>query len=138
MNWDLIIGLIVGLSGSIMTLIGTIVANKQNHKHELETIKQNHELEKDLIRQNHEQEMQLSIQKFTLENSFKEYELRTKLGEEINALGEESVKLYPYDMYLVSYMKIAEYLSNDEKDSESLSILLWDMSLIKGKYNEYN
>lgn len=60
MSWDLIIGLTIGLSGSIITLIGTIVANKQNHEIEIEFIRQNHELQ-----------IQLSIQKFALESSFK-------------------------------------------------------------------
>lgn len=126
MNWDIIIGLIIGLSGTLITLAGTIITNKQNHKHELT-----------MYEKKADQELKTSIQRLALENSFKEYEYRTNLGREIAASTGSDITIYPYDMYLVTYSKIAQYLIKENATSEDLVQLLRAIEDIKSDYDLY-
>ncbi len=128
MNWDLIVGLVIGLSGSILGLISTIITNKQNHKHEIEMMKQNHSREVEILIKNQKDE----FKRFILENSFKEYELKA------NALTSENnhgSKIYPFDMYLASYLKIGNYLQNEDPDHLELNHLINELKNIKDMYD---
>ncbi|KZE40243.1 hypothetical protein AV656_02965 [Bhargavaea cecembensis] len=123
MNWDLLIGLIIGLSGSILGLAGTIWTNKQNHDHEIEMAK---------LSQTEE------MKRFVLDNSFKEYEFRTNLGERLAKNSGKDLSVYPYDMYLVSYSKIADYLQIEQPSIEDLEKLIQQILEIQSLYEGYN
>lgn len=127
MNWDLLIGLVIGLSGSILTLIGTIVTNKQNHAHEIK-----------VIEKSHENENKTSIRNYALESSFKEYELKLKMSKDISEKTGQGYKLYPYDMYIISYMKIAEYMNKEEHGPSDLPKLLLEIEDIKRDYDFFH
>jgi len=126
LNWDLLLGLVVGLSGSILSLIGTIVTNKQNHEHELE-----------VINKKHEHEVKTSIRNHVLENSFKDYELKSKMALDMSEDTGQGFKLYPYDMYILSYMKIAEYMNKEDHSPSDLGFLLSELDDIKREYDNF-
>lgn len=111
MNLDVLIGVIAGITGSIITLIGTIIINSQNKKSEL----------------------QKSLQEIVLNQSFKEYEMSRALLKEFTDKGHD-VTYYPYDMYLVTYSKIAKYLEKKNHSEQELKILLEEMNTIKETY----
>ncbi len=137
MNWDLVIGLIIGLSGSVLGLIGTIVTNRQNHEKEIELANLNHKHELEVSKLSEEFERKASLQQIALENSFKEYEFRHELGVKLSEIHGTEVKSYPYDMFLIIYQKIAEYLNGDNPQT-SLSILLSELEEIRAEYDYSN
>ena len=122
MNWDLLIGLLIGLSGSILTLIGTIWTNKQKNTHEEKMLKLNQKQD---------------FKRFILENSFKEYEFKTNIVKDISKETGKGFDLYPYDMYLITYMKIAEFMQKDDTDDNDLRMLLIEMESIKDEYEVF-
>lgn len=101
MNTDLLVGLIIGLSGSILALIGTIISNSQRHRHEIK----------------------MSLQKITLENSFKEYELKTNLVKSLANKGEK-VTYYPYELYLITYNNLYNFLQRKDVKAKELEKLI--------------
>lgn len=137
MNWDLVIGLIIGLSGSIIGLVGTIITNKQNHEHQLTINTQNHAHEIKVGTRKQEFEKELEIQRIALENSFKEFEISRSLSSEVNGESTENKK-YPYDMYLLTYMKIVEFMNRkDEKKFDELHWLLAELENIQRQYKGF-
>lgn len=72
-----------------------------------------------------------------MKKSFKDYELKTKEALKFVDKGKK-VTLYPYDMFLVTYSKIANYLNKDNQSEEDLGKLLSEMEKIKQKYHEHN
>ncbi|MEK5207471.1 hypothetical protein [Psychrobacillus sp. FSL H8-0510] len=123
MNWDLIIGLIIGLSGSILGLIGTIWSNKQNNKHSIDMLKLNQKEE---------------FRRFVLDTSYKEYEFRTNTAIKLSDETGSPANLYPFDMYLATYTKINEYLEIEKATNQDLNSLLNEMEQIRQMYLSYN
>ncbi|WP_421927392.1 hypothetical protein [Lysinibacillus capsici] len=113
MNWDILIGFAAGISGSIITLVGNYINNRQNHKFE---IKKN-------------------LQNLTLEQSFKEYEIKTNMAKEYEKQGK-SITIYPYSLHLVYYSKFAEYLSKENRTDKDLEKLLREVESYTKVYDE--
>lgn len=112
MNWDLIVGLVIGLSGSIIGLIGTIITNKQN---------------KDV-----------EIQKMIIANSIKEYELRNEMAFRLSEKEGKGMTLYPYDTFLISYVEIGKYITRKKPKDEDLKELLEKLSKISDEYYKHS
>lgn len=132
---DIELGSVNGFS-SILTLMSTIVVTKQNHKHELDALNQNHTHQINVIEQNHAYDLKIIIQKIALENSLRDYEIKTNLINELSAEGQ-TIKIYPYDMYLVTYMHIAQYMVKGNFELNDLPQLLSEMNFIKDQYDFY-
>lgn len=115
MNWDLILGYSAGIFTSVVTLIGTFFLNKQKYKHDLKR----------------------ELQSIVFDKSFKEYELKSKESFSLIDKGHK-VTLYPYDMYLVTYSRIADFLNKGKLSEKELNELLIDMDKIRQKYDEHN
>lgn len=115
MNWDLLIGVITGASISIFNIVGSIITNRQNNKFALKKQRQS----------------------LIMENSFKEYEYRTNLVKERVPAGETAY-LYPYDMYLVTYSKIAQFLEKDKLSKSDVDEMLREIKTISESYRQHN
>ena len=113
MSSDLIVGFLAGIAGSVLTIFGTLITNRQKHK----------------------QDLKKNLQEIVLNQSFKEYELRSNMIREFDLQGR-TVVYYPYDMFLVTYSKIAEYLSKGKKTDDELVKLLDEMNKIRKAYEE--
>jgi len=115
MNWDLLIGVIAGGSISLINIIGSIITNRQNNNHALKKQRQS----------------------LIMESAFKEYEYRTNHVKD-NIRPGESAYLFPFDMYLVTYAKIAEYMEKKSLSKKDIDDMLKDMKTISASYRQHN
>lgn len=71
-----------------------------------------------------------------LENSFKEYEFRTKHTIEEAVKAGRQADLYPYDYYLIHFSELAKLLDKKELTEEAIKNVVKSQKLFRKIYKE--
>lgn len=133
-NWDLIVGLVIGLSGSIIALIGTIVVNRQNNAHQMELTRIQQAHEKEMSEQKYNVNKEMEYLRLAIENSFQAFEVDKEHSHKHGEYDSGS-----YEKCLLVYTKLANRISKSEKlSNDELTKLLNDLVSIKSTFNSYD
>jgi hypothetical protein len=114
MNWAVLVAFLGGLSGSIITLVGSVINTKLNHKHELKKAKQSQ----------------------IIELGYKDFE-RKKLAVEKLIEQGQGVKPLTLEMHLFFHRKYMEFLDKEDISREEIKQFLFEMEQYKFEFEQH-